>query len=485
MTTKTNEEWVTVEGSLSPPKDVTARQKFYTNFAKYVSQIEQDALYGTFGDFDPSIFRSETAYKSFKTQSKRLSKCTNITKMEDKENSRPARFRLKLASSEFSDPQLGLQKLVHVLVSDLFERRVSDEPSVLKVDKVDISALEKKFISHYRKGSWSKKQIREAFGLKKNEPLLAFTIKPRSGLTPSDYKHIVRSTLEGGFHVVEMDTRDLDIQGSDRRRLLRELSQIALDTCSENKVRRFSANLSGPAYAIRDVLMELHDLHQEGGRKPWMVKVDGNLDGLSTIQAIRNGFGDITSLAQQPIITCYPVLKYGLIKYIPGETFVRMLALSGADIIYPGKRPIFPIDHAIEGEELQSSKDHYEESRMLPGTAQEFPLLSVAGGINIGQVHAIMALLGGDIAFFVGGGLALSKKGLPKAAEAFTQACLIARTSFSHAEWDPQIFKDQFVPLTNIYRKGGETLPKEFEYFNVCKLVGQTELTHEPDSVKS
>lgn len=484
MTKSTNKDWVTVEGSLPVPSNTSDRNKFYADFTQAISQIEQDALCGTFGSFDPSIFPSKSAYENFLKRSKKLTSAADLTTISDKSNGQPARFRLRLAASVFSDPQLGLQKLIHVLVSDLFERGIGGAPPALQVDKVDIAPLEPSLIDHYRKSSWSKNRIKEAFGLKKDEPLLAFTLKPRSGLTGADYKHLVRKSLEGGFHIVEMDTRDLDIQGPERRQLLRELTQIAFEVSGENKVCRFSANLSGPAYAVKETLHELHDLHQMSGHSPWVVKIDGNLDGLTTIQSIRNGFGKPEEFAQQPIITCYPVLKYGLLRYIPGTTFVRMLALSGADIIYPGKRPIFPIDHAIEGEELQTSKEHYENSKVLPNTPDEFPMLSVAGGINIGQVHAIMALLGGDIAFFVGGGLALSKKGLSKAAEEFVRASQIASASFTHAEWDSKFLIDQFVQLTDIYRRGEENLEPQFEYINPCELIGKVELTHEPESVK-
>jgi hypothetical protein len=73
----------------------------------------------------------------------------------------------------------------------------------------------------------------------------------------------------------------------------------------------------------------------------WVVKIDGNLDGLSTVQAIRSG---TFNLHKQPILTCYPVLKYALQPALGRAGFVRMLALSGVDIIYPGQSPNFRED---------------------------------------------------------------------------------------------------------------------------------------------
>ena len=236
-----------------------------------------------------------------------------------------------------------------------------------------------------------------------------------------------------------------------------KLTELALKASKKGAQRRFSANLSGPTHVIGKMLEAISNCHKQFGTDCWVIKVDGNLDGLSTIQAIRQGFFGIHS---SPIITCYPVLKYGLSRYLGEDTLVRFLVLSGADIIYPGSRPRFDSDKAIDGAQLSEARRHYEKMRM-----GDYPLLSIAGGVSIGHVHSVMALMGTDIAFFVGGGFSLSKKGLKKAVVNFQKAIAYARDDLAKGNWDPDGLNQKYVPLTSVYSNDG-VAPRGFEYVN-------------------
>ena len=456
---------------------------FYGEFEDTIAQIGADALCGTFGSFDPSIFETEAAFTAFQQRSSNLAKIRNTTSAQDRRESKGGTFRLSLAVSAFSDPMLGLQKLFHVLVSDLFERRVKGRDTRFFVTQVDLGPLFSKFEEHYRPNSWAAPQIKEALDLQNDDPVLVFNLKPRSGLRYEDYVFFCEQAWKGGFHTVEMDTRDLELSGTERRKLIVDLTKRALSFESDAP-KRFSANLSGPAYLIEPLFKEIHDLHVAAKAGHWFIKIDGNLDGLSTIQAIRNSFGRDDKLILQPIITCYPVLKYGLANYIPGETYVQMLAVSGADIIYPGKRPRFENAKVIEGEELDQSRTHYERAKNHIDTNNEYPMLSVAGGIHIGEVHACIALLGGNIAFFVGGGLALSKVGLETAAKSFVEAASLASETLPQKEWSAKEFNDKFVPLVEVYAEGKDDIvPDAFDYVNPCFLHDKADLAYRPESV--
>ncbi len=246
------------------------------------------------------------------------------------------------------------------------------------------------------------------------------------------------------------------------------LSNAALELSTE-RVCRFSANLSGPTRVIKETIEKLSEIHnQHDPDAPWVVKVDGNLDGLTTIQAIRS---DVFKLHKQPIITCYPVLKYALQSALGRNAFVKLLALSGADIIYPGQSPNFNKGRRIDTQQVAAAQVHYRQMD-LGG----YPMLSVAGGIFISSVHATMSLLGGDIAFFVGGGISLSKKGIKRAAQNFSKAIDLSCQDLFE-EKTLQRLEQQLVELTKVYFSN--SIPVEFD------LVLPKDLRSIPDIYKS
>jgi hypothetical protein len=385
----------------SPPSLSDFYTKHKEEFINLCGEIGRNALVGTFGEYSADIFSSERAFGEFNQRTQRLGQC--FTDLSDSDiMSGRYRFKLRLDHAVFADTDLGFQKLIHVLVSDLFEPRgIVKLDGHVEVESIDLGGLTEIFQRYYRTNSYAVPDIRRHFSLDVDEPLLAFSLKPRTGLGEVEYENFTRDVLAGGFHLVEMDTRDLDTAAS-RIPLMERLSQLALDQSGPRRVRRFSANLSGPFSIIEPALSAIWRVHERARTDAWVVKVDGNLDGLSAIQAIR-GWCNSKSIPQ-PIITCYPALKYGLARYLGSDTLYHLLVLSGADIIYPGGRPRFEDDRAIDGGQVSGARSHYERLRY----AGNYPLPSVAGGTLIGHVPATMTLLGTDIAFFVGGGLSLS-----------------------------------------------------------------------------
>jgi hypothetical protein len=51
--------------------------------------------------------------------------------------------------------------------------------------------------------------------LKEGEPLLAFSLKSRFGFSPEGVKQITLDVLRAGFHIVELDTRNLRLTNDD------------------------------------------------------------------------------------------------------------------------------------------------------------------------------------------------------------------------------------------------------------------------------
>jgi len=440
--------------------DDKAKSGFDEKFGDFLEQIGRDLLVGTFADFHKSIFPSAGNADAFQKRAAEAAGCH-----DDRNDADVAKnvfgFRVELDISLFADADYALQRLVHTLASDVFLRRISDHAGFVAVKAIDFAALKGTIEAAYRPQSNDRAKIRQAFNLGDQRPLLAFSLKPRSCLSDDDYYAIVRQAFYGGCDIVELDTRDLLLHGADRLTLFETLTNLALDM-SEGRICRFSANLSGPPRVIGPIYERLALLHEaKAPQGPWVIKIDGNLDGLSLVQAIRAG--QFTGYAQ-PIITCYPVLKYALERALGADGFVRMLAMSGVDIIYPGQSPNFGnANGRIDTQRVAAAKRHYEAMDM-----GEYPLLSIAGGLAINSVHACLSVLGPDIAFFVGGGIATSKQGIRSGASNFAQAieysCL---DLFDGRKVDG--LEAKFVDLSKVYFDKGK-VPEEYEFIRPAML---------------
>ena len=91
--------------------------------------------------------------------------------------------------------------------------------------------------------------------------------------------------LDAGFHLVELDTVGLDLEPKTVD-LLTGLSEKAVGVGKQNRITRFSINLS----ALAEVAIPICASLIEKVPAPVVVKIDGGLDGITTIQAIRLAF---------------------------------------------------------------------------------------------------------------------------------------------------------------------------------------------------
>lgn len=227
--------------------DRAAQQKLETNFIKLLQQIRRDAVAGSYGEYSPAIFKNKSAKNAFEEWD------ANAVKIEQKHGDADLRngvlpFEIRLAPDLFSDPRYGLQKIVHFFASDLFERSVPEVSGKFAVRSLDLGDAEPAFTSAYRcfRQSHSIADIQDSFEIGRT-PLLAFSLKPRTGLGRDDYLRITEDALNNGVDIVEMDTRDLPCNLGDWKGLVKELYELALEISEKrNEVRRFSANLSLP-----------------------------------------------------------------------------------------------------------------------------------------------------------------------------------------------------------------------------------------------
>jgi len=426
-------------------------------------QIRRDAVSGSYGNYSPAVFCKQVSKESFeKWDAKTVVIKCNHGDEDLKRGILP--FEVRIASHLFSDARFGLQKIVHYLASDLFERTLPGINGQIVVKSLDLGAIRDNFIQAYRSKSHTIRDVKVAFEKGENGiPLLAFSIKPRTGLDENDYIRITTEALENGVDIVEMDTRDLPSNLCDWEDLVLKLYELALKISKkESKVRRFSANLSLPDAALGELPQKIADMH---GNEPWVVKIDGNLDGMSLIQRLRTN----EKLANQPIITCYPLLKYPLERYLGAGTFVDFLALSGADIIYPGGRPRIGVGRDIDSQHINTARFHYRNIKECG-----WPMPSIAGGVHAGQLHAMHALLGPDVAYFLGGGISLARDGVGAGAKLCSESLECAARLLAENKWDEREFQSKFAHIQGKYFVSNEHDMQEFQYVspNILKDHG-------------
>jgi ribulose 1,5-bisphosphate carboxylase large subunit-like protein len=380
-----------------------------------VEQIVNDAVYGTFFELPKKYFGKE----KWRTPPEKLAKL--VRSKIDQDSKTVCNFEFQLSETLFPISPCGLQHLVGILSGDTFR---PSKPAVrAQVTQVELPvSMEQALIDRFRLNrSHDIKSIRTLFKLGDFQPLLAFSFKPRVGLKFQTIREATLEILRSGFHLVEVDTRDVRVDESSLSDLI-QLSRQAADLHDSGEVKhvtRFAPNLSVPAHLIVDLAKRFRDAHTND---PFVIKIDGGLDGLSACQALRDGW---KWKSNGPIVTCYPLLRSQLASHVPPAFFTKILALSGVDIIYPGNRPNFgrsvgEVSSKLADEEKKSPRGFEAASKEALISSMKWyselsdpgwPMLSVAGGIFAPELHAFYEFLGPDVAFFVGGGVACHKDG--------------------------------------------------------------------------
>jgi ribulose 1,5-bisphosphate carboxylase large subunit-like protein len=382
---------ITIKGRLDFPTDGSKPSE--NDVHRILRQIANDAIYGTFAEY-PRFWFDKLAKPDTELADYKLSQ----------ESTYVFNFKLLIDEDLFAIQPGGFQHLISMLAGDLFNIK---PPMILTVTDIVLpdKMQNEAFVLFRENRAHSIDGIRQAFALANNEPLLAFSFKPRNGLRFEVLQDVTLKVLKAGIHLVELDTRNLNLQEKDIAQLV-DLSQKAMEV-GKSHITRFAPNLSVPSYLVVDISRRFIEVQKD----PIVIKIDGGLDGISACQAIRNSFPKQNDAGKKsPIITCYPLLRRQLANRISDSFLVGVLTLSGADIIYPGSRPSLQstareLDAAEEGN-LKTAVMRYHEI-----VKKNWSMPSIAGGIHAPQLHAFYELLGPKVAFFLGGAIALHKDG--------------------------------------------------------------------------
>jgi ribulose 1,5-bisphosphate carboxylase large subunit-like protein len=329
---------------------------------------------------------------------------------ERREQSTRVDFDFGLPDELFPVGAGGLQLLVSLLAGDMFPSEVRgcqwSNARVLAVELPEDLGLEATRTFRDDRAH-SVRDLRALFELPDERPLLAFSLKPRVGLTYEETREITLRVLGAGFNLVELDARNLALRSAPLERWI----ELGIEAAGvESHRTAFAPNLSIPPDQLIDVGQQWTESIAPYG--PAVIKVDGGLDGLSGIQSLRRHIAG----PARPICTCYPVLRNQLSSAIGPTTWVEFLSLSGVDIIYPGGRPTFPNERRpVWGAHVQAwSRAARTYDDFL---TRGWPMPTIAGGIHPGHLHACYELLGPQVAYFLGGAVALHPEGPEKGAE--------------------------------------------------------------------
>ncbi|GAG78011.1 unnamed protein product, partial [marine sediment metagenome] len=155
-----------------------------------------------------------------------------------------------------------------------------------------------------------------------NRPILAYTVKPRMGLTITDFGKLYTEAAKAKIDIVEDDERLIDpsyCRFENRVETLMEL-QESYDSI-------YSANITGSLENARKRL----DFAAEKGIQ--MVKLDVLVSGFETLRQIALHIRD--NYDSKIAITVYPD-AYHAYRKLSRKFILKMARLCGADIIYAG-----------------------------------------------------------------------------------------------------------------------------------------------------
>jgi hypothetical protein len=400
---------------------------------RFVDQIKNDALYGTYGTLDAQYWHDRMEFRP-----ESLAEAEIIGEPQEIGGGLAAyEFELRLASALLPPEMGGAPHLFGMLAGDLL--RFTLPPITLhdwKVKEIifppEWEAAESEA---FRSNSIANdiRSVRTAFKLQSGMPLLAFSFKPRAGFTLKGLEEVTTEVLGAGFNVVELDTRHLALNEVRLKELV-ELSSRIPDKFPRHK-GRLSLNLSMRS----DLAIEAAETLCRETPFPTILKIDGGFNGFASVQSIR-GQKLRDGRKSGPVLTCYPLMQNALLRYVPADQYVMSLAASGVDIIYPGGRPdIGGMVRSLEGAGRGNQVAPINRYRRL--TQKGWPMLSTAGGIYPGQLQAFYELLGPDVAWFLGGGVALHKDGPRAGAELCVRIAKEAaeRRARAGKEWSDDI----------------------------------------------
>jgi hypothetical protein len=111
---------------------------------------------------------------------------------------------------------------------------------------------------------------------------------------------------------------------------------------------------------------------------------------------------------------------------VPRDFFNDALVESGVSIMYPGGRPDLGSQVRVLGADSPAQLiNAIRRYRRIADAGRSVP--TIAGGVHTGELHAFYELLGPQVAYFLGGAVALHRDGPQAGAELCAEVFRFAR----------------------------------------------------------
>ncbi|RCX19510.1 ribulose 1,5-bisphosphate carboxylase large subunit-like protein [Anaerobacterium chartisolvens] len=235
-------------------------------------------------------------------------------------------------------------------------------------------------------------------------PIVAFSIKPRMGLTIDKLKKVCEEVSKGEIDIIEDDERIIDpiyCPFTSRVDIMANLQR--------SYKTKFSVNITG---SIEKMIERLRYAHSKGIK---FVKIDVLVTGFDSLRLVSEYIR--TKLDSQVAITCYPD-AIGMYRHLSREFILKMSRLCGADIIYTGTPQWARMDDEFSKEKydinIKYLQDRLYTQRLLLDSIEGFSvkdsLPTISNGCDISNAELIQfiyrkAFNHHKFAFYVGGGI--------------------------------------------------------------------------------
>jgi 2,3-diketo-5-methylthiopentyl-1-phosphate enolase len=243
-----------------------------------------------------------------------------------------------------------------------------------------------------------------------DRPLLAFSVKPRIGLSDDAFARITEEALLGGVDIVEDDTRLLKTSNSSPAGRASAVRKV-MESSELDKTKLYSVNVTGRADKMNEVARTVI----EAGATA--LKIDVLAVGFSALQSITE-YIRAEHNGSIPILV-YPAMYSVYDRVIDRAITLALSRLCGADVIYAGTPRIGSID--VTESDVKLLQHHRTLLGSPPKTKRTLP--SVAAGLHPGMVEFVKAVIRhNDFAYFIGGGIAGYPLGIRGGSELFLKA---------------------------------------------------------------
>jgi len=232
-------------------------------------------------------------------------------------------------------------------------------------------------------------------------PIVAFTVKPRFGITIDDLSKMYQAASDAGIDIIEDDERLIDPPSCRFDERVRKLGvmQKKIDTV-------YSVNITGDS---QDALKKLDHCADQGIK---MVKLDVLVSGFETLRKVAKRIKE--NYNSQIAITVYPD-AYGAYRKLSREFILKLSRLCGADIIYAGS-PNWARYEKEGGNLRDAIEPVFQRHRLLSDNIESVPrikstLCTITNDQHPSRAEMLTAYFRKNkddhyqYAFFVGGGI--------------------------------------------------------------------------------